>query len=251
MKVLGIITAPEKNKGITERLLHPIIIKEETNAERKYIAAELSISTDRLADIGRHRLKKMILKADRLLKNRGAAGVVLTNQCKSKLLDRIDELPIEFERSCVIPASKMEECLAFVLTKITKVTSFSSAVLFDRELCVVDKGLLEKVCQAVKQISLYTCCTAKAEKLAEFMYREYGVCMFVGEYNDLTARKKAHILIDIDNARVRAGDFVVDGAEFISDIGEYELDGAEAAAVLGEENNMRIKCWLSGGRKVG
>lgn len=235
---------PTKNKQLRDRAFRQIIIKESFGVNPKYIVAELAFSADKLKRMRAGARKRIMAKAERLLRCSGADDVLLTDECKELFLNQSGEDLYSHRKSRTIPCSKLTECFMIFLKK-TENVRYNRLVIYDENLSCVSFDRLADICGSVRYITLYTGRIRDGERIAEALLGEYGILISVQSYDERDDARTAGMLIDAENRRVRIGDFVIDGAEFASNAGNYRLDAAEMAACMDDECCLDVKNWLS------
>ncbi len=229
--------------------MRPVVIKESFGKNNKYIAAELSYSTQEIIRMGQNRLRKVLNRAERFLLCNGAYDVLLSKNLRE--LAPVQKMCRENppQRSKKIPSSKVVECYLYAMDISNKGVDkryIKRAIIYDSGMKGTTFENLSKICMDVKQVGLWTSEKGKGERLAQKLFEEYGVLMSVKDYADKPELNSEHIVIDVDEGRVRINDFVVDGAEFVSNSGVYGLDPAEEAACLGDDCDLSISRLMSG-----
>ncbi len=244
MIIIGIITVPKTNKKIHKRYFRPASIIKKID---KYIVAELSVSAKQIGYLSEKRLNKILKKAEKLLKSDGATHIILSQECKAALVNTNIAERFNITKSTKIPQHKILEAFCYSITKINDFKRNSALLICDRSLTFVDYEILEKICTSVKYITLRTKMAEKAAGISEKLFDEYGILINVmGDNSD----NKFYYVIDFDECIVRAGDFIIDGAEFSSGLIDYSIDPLEEAACFGTENELPVKNWLSGGNRL-
>lgn len=248
MKTIGIISVPEIKLTIGRKIIRPIVIKEEFERNNNYIVAEISHTAEEIMHYGERKLRRIVCKAKRLLASQGVEGVLLSQNIRDILQKRNLYEQFAPKRSNRIPPCRVIECF-FKALKIyngcnDKVEE--KAVICDSEMRGVDFDCLLKICMKVKNVVLYTDNTENAEGLAQKLFEEYGVLITVKKYRLIERANLPQIMIDVDRGRVRIRDFVVDGAEIVSNSGKYGLDPQEEAECLGDECCLSIRSLMSG-----
>ncbi len=245
MIVTGIISVPKKRTSLAGMLFGGVRIKEEFGNNPTYLVAETAAGERDLARMSKASVRRIMRRAERKLGRLGAMSVLTAQNCR-EYAPLIKE---RVQRSYSIPASRIFEGFGAAL-KITGENVIRSVLVIDRALTAVSYEKLEKLCKATEKISICTLDTERAEKMGERLFCEYGVCIQIKSGICDDDKRRAQAVVDADNAKVRIGDFCIEGAEFCSKSGDYKLDAAEEAACLGEENTLEIEKWISGKRAI-
>ena len=245
MIVVGIISVPETKVKLYKRYFKPAYIKE--NLGVQYLVAELSVSAEQMCLLSKRILKKIIGYAEKLLKKNGATHIILTKECKGALLNSGIINKFENQKTTRIPCDKILDAYKYIVDKTVNFNRNYGLLITDTDLSSVNYNFIEKLCTNVKYITLHTDKTEKAYEISEKLFLEYGILI---EITNNRLNKKSFYEIDFNRRIVRAGDFVIDGAEFISGATNYSLDTAEEAACFGNENKLGIKNWFSGKNKL-
>lgn len=243
MSTIGIISVPEKRLSKMGKMFNSVVIKEVFGESPKYIVAETAANDKDITTMSRRRVKKLMKKAERLLLTLNADAVLLSERCKELNLSNYCS---SRDKRYKIPAKKIFECFFFSYKKAHMFGNYDTLHIFDPELRAITYEELLKVCLIVKYITLHTLKKDRALMLAEQLFYEYGVCIKISDIVNINEERNVQMLIDVENRKVRIGDFCIDGAEFYSKSGLYALDAAEEAAVLGENIDFQIKSWMSG-----
>ncbi len=248
MKTIGIISVPEIKLTTGRIIMRPVVVKETFMGNNKYIVAEISYTAKDIMRVGERKLRKITDRAKRHLESRGAEGVLFAQSIRNILQKRNLYEGFAPKRINKIPSCRMVECFFKALERCgcynEKVAD--KAVICDNEMRGVDFEGLLKICMKVKDVVLCTNNTENAEMLAQKLFEEYGVLITIKENRLTEGANLPQIMIDIDKGRIRIKDFVVDGAEFVSDSGKYGLDPQEEARCLGGECDLSIRSLMSG-----
>ena len=230
MRRIGILSVPEKNKPLWDRIFRKITVKEQFG---RYVVAEFAVGYKtfcRMREFGR---KRYIKKAERFFQSLGVDGFV----AEKKLLGYIGDIP---EHNSNVPGEKIFDCILFAVSKTQE--KIKNLVIADRKLKTVCYDNLRRICGCAGMITLCTDEEKTAKEISDRMMYDYGICLNTVSKMPEPARAVA----DVDEGYVRIGDFVIDGAEFLNDSGEYEVDMSSVAGILGEDSVIEIKNWLSG-----
>lgn len=249
MKTIGIISVPEKKVIIGRKFLRPIIIKEKFGKNNKYVAAELSYTAEEITRMSTRRLHRVVRRAEKILFCEGAENVLFAKNLRN--LPPVQKVYKEYalKTSKKIPPSKVVDCYLYALEKFKcscKTRLPERAMLCDRRLLGMSFEKLSRICMDVKHITLRTGETKRGEKLANSLFEEYGILISVEAYDKSCDVNAAQVVIDVDEGRIRINDFVVDGAEYVSNSGIYGLEPAEEAACLGDECDLDVRYLMSG-----
>ncbi len=245
MTVLGIISVPEKSAKIYKRYFKPAIIKQ-YDGYNNYKIAELNFSPDKLKRLKEKRINKIIMYAEKLLRNNGATHIILSKECKVVLLNRCITERYEIAKTNKIQPHKIQDAFWYSVAKTGGLRRNLGLLIKDKHLNFVSYEYIEKLCTAVKYIALRTDEIKLADELSKKLFCEYGIILNIAEnQKDI----KSFYMIDFDNAVVRAGDLVIDGAEFISQA-PVLTDAQEEAECFGSENQLAVKNWFSGKNKL-
>ncbi len=240
MAAIGIISVHEKKASALDRLMSRVKIKEAFGSCPEYIVAEVSCSASDILKMSRKRREKLLCKARKFLFSSGATAALPSAECRA-----VGLCDTEYARSFKIPPSRIFECFMFCRKKMGDIDLFKELHIFDKELTAFDYEKLSALCTSVRQLVLHTDKTAEADRLAQRLFAEYGIFVKISS-RPADADRIFYSIIDADCGIVRIGDFRIDGAEFISNSGIYNLDAAQEAAILGDSVNFEVRNWLSG-----
>ena len=240
MSKLGLITVRKTKRRLC--FLSRISVKE-VEAELLYMAAEIEITEERLGRMSRKRRLKLLNKAEMRLRRMGADRILIDGQYKNLLLAE-PQRPWDFlpPRFCFDAFELAAEKVGSSM--IRKLTIYDSAL---RAACV---SRLERVVMAVNSMCLYTDKTDEAESMADRLLDKYGILIDVMPMPTQKSEARPEYLIDVDNGRVCAGDFVVDGIELDADLGECCLDNTDLADNIELFGDLNIKKLISGKNAV-
>lgn len=253
MKTFGIISVPTNKKVFRVRALRIAEIKEIFGENPRYIVAEIAYTREELMRMRGRGIKKAVLKADKELKRRGAENVFLAENIRNIIWDSALLSEYEHNRIYKIPANKIFMCYKYLKQKACEVSyqrTRNSLIISDSKLRAVTIENLADVCMDARNIVLRTQEEQRARELADILFKEYGVLIKIEGDKASGKDNNSYFLIDADAGKVRAGDCLADGAEFVSNSGIYELDPAEEAFYLGDENAFYIKSLLVGKNKL-
>lgn len=248
MKTIGIISVPEIKLTIGRIIVRPIVIKENFMGNNKYVVAEVSYTAEDIMRFGERKLRKITNRAKRHLESRGAENVLFAQNVRNVLKKRDLYEAYAPKRISKIPPCRVVECFLKALETYDFCNKkvVEKVVVYDKEMRGVDFESLLKICMKVKEVILFTDNTEKAEIPAQKLFEEYGVLINVKENRLAQGVNLPQIMIDVDKGRIRIKDFVVDGAEFVSNSGIYDLDPQEEAECLGDECDLLIRNLMSG-----
>ncbi len=249
MTTIGIISVPEKKVAMRRRFLRRIVIKEKFGNNNKYIVAELFCTEEELKKMSSRRALRAVRSAKSFLVGEGAEKVLLSKTVRDIMSAKGIYETENVEKLYKIPPHRMVECFMIAIEKYKGACGGkmpNCAVICDRELKGIEYDKLSRICMEIRCINILTENTRRGEKLSEELFEEYGVMIGVFEYDKITEHGHVNILIDVDAGRIRINDFVIDGAEFISNSGNYQLDPAEEAVCLGDECDLVVQNLISG-----
>lgn len=237
---------PDSKKSFKQRILNKVVIKNTFGNNPVYVVAELSYTKDNLFSFNKNKLRRIIKKAYTFLGNNGADGILFSGELNEFLQEKYPKYFYEKNKYKKIPACRIFECF-FELNKILKNNHKQSPVMLikDSNLQAVTLKTLSMICINASEIFIHTNMKSKVEEYSENLFSEYGVLLNIN-----TPPPSSYCFIDVDVGKIRIGDCIVDGAEFVSGSGIYEADPREEARILGEENNLKIKYLLSGENKI-
>lgn len=240
MSKLGLITVRKTKRRLC--FLSRISVKE-VEAELLYMAAEIEITEERLGRMSRKRRLKLLNKAEMRLRRMGADRILIDGQYKNLLL-------AEPQR----PGNSLPPRFCFDAFELAAEKVGGSRVrklaIYDSALRAVCMSRLESVVMTVNFMCLYTEKTDEAEKLADRLLDKYGILIDVMPMPTRKSEARPEYLIDVDNGRVCAGDFVVDGIELDADLGECCLDNTDLADNIELFGDLNIKKLISGKNAV-
>jgi len=246
LKKIGIISVPDSKKSFKQRILNKVVIKNTFGNNPVYVVAELSYTKEKLLSFNKNKLRRIIKKAYAFLENNGADGILFSGKLNSLLQEKYPKDFYEKNKYRKIPSCRIFDCF-FELNKAFKNKTKQSPVMLikDTTLQAVTFKTLSMVCINAREIFIHTNMKSKVEEYSENLFSEYGVLLNIN-----TPPPSPYFLIDVDMGKIRIGDCIVDGAEFVSGSGIYEADPWEEARILGEENNLKISHLLSGENKI-
>lgn len=245
MIIIGIISVPKKRTSLAGMLTGGVRIKEEFGDNPTYLVAETAAGERDLARMRKISVARIIRRAERKLRRLGAMRILMAENCR----EYAPFLKERIYKSYSIPAVRIFEGFE-AARKMMGYNVIKNVLVTDRELTAVSYEKLVNLCKMAEKISVCTTETERAEEMAERLFYEYGVCIQIRSEVCDEDRRKVQAVIDTDNAKVRIGDFCIDGAEFRSKSGDYKTDAAEETACLGEENTLEIEKWISGNRAI-
>lgn len=249
MNHIGIISVPEKKKNIRTRLLCPVVIKEAFGKNPHYSVAELAYSESELKTMRTKKLVRLMQKATAILKSNGAEAALPSDVLREIIENYHPKLVLNFKKSYKIPPNRISFCFLKLWSKINEQSRYGATLtISDKDLRGVSLPLLEELCTTARQITIRTDKLTSAQRIADDIFCEYGVLIKVEPYTE--KKVYSYSFIDADEGRIRIGDCIADGAEFISNSGIYKLDPAEEAVYLCDENFLEIKSLLVGQNKV-
>lgn len=240
MSKLGIITVRKRKRRLC--LLNRISVKA-VEAGVSYMAAEIEISEERLCKMNSKKRCRLLNKAETRLRRMGADRVLIDGKYK-KLLLAEPQRPNNF-----LPPRFCFDAFKFAAEKIGG-SRIRRMAIYDSALSAVSMSSLERVVMSVNSISLYTRKIDEAERLADRLLDKYGILIDVMPMPPQRAEMRPEYLIDVDNGRVCAGDFVVDGIELDADLGECHLDNTDLADNMELFGDLNIKRLISGKNAV-
>ncbi len=237
MITLGIISVQEKKSGLLKRILKKQRIKCGFGENPHFVVCEIYVNPK-----NEKRNIKACEKAERFLKKQGAEAVFLTKEVKNSM-----GIGNSAVRS-VVPKDDIINTYLWAAEK-SEDKFCQKLLIADKELKAVSVKALSRLCLKVKEMVVYTKCVWEMEKIAENIFREYGLWIDVkGEaidYDEIKPSMRWNI-IDVDNGFVRVKDFVVDGVVYDIDAGNYNVDKNELGEYLKDRLKPKIKSRLSG-----
>lgn len=144
-----------------------------------------------------------------------------------------------------IPRTRLLECFLDCREICKDVRIPDRLLIKDRDLTAVDTEFLSEVCMTVKSITLQTENGEKANKIADGLLYDLGICVDVTADN---TKDRTSMMIDADEGCVRVADLVADGVLYDANCGGYDIDIGEVIYALGYDPGFKIKAWKSGER---
>lgn len=230
MHRIGILSVQKEKKSRLKNFFCRVIIKEQFG---RYVVAEITTDIAGFSKMGSIRRKRLAEKAKKLFAGYDVAEFV----AEKNISEYIKADGVQNQK---IPASRLFEAFEFAVWKTN--AKIKNLIIIDKELKNVDYNNLKTVCGYAKEITILTDKKEYASALSDRLMFDYGACVNVLSDKNI----KMNAVADTDRRIVRIGDFIIDGAEFESDSGIYDIDMSSVAAILKEDNDLEIKNWISG-----
>lgn len=241
MPRLGIVMV----RMIKRRRWYPfnkISVKEAENGS-SHMIAEIQVREGKLEAMSRKRRRKLLSKAERLLSGFGADRILIDSEYKEVLLSEPQK-----PKNLITPYFCFD---AFGLA-VNKVGGkrIGKLTIYDSEMRAACMSRIENLVMSVRSISLYTDKAEEAERIADGLLLKYGILIDVMPMSGKNVDVRPKYLIDVDNGRVCAEDFVVDGIELDADMGECQLDNTDLTDNIGIFGALNIKKLISGKNSI-
>ena len=215
--------------------------------------AELSYGREKLLKMGQRSIRRVLKRADKALKRRGAENVFLSGDLREIIPYESLKDEYKHNRTYQIPMTKIFACYRCLRVRMDEWLAQKTPkemIISDGNLQAVTVEDLAEICADARRIILRTNEERKAKRVADILFEDYGVLIEIEKNDFLKDNNCAYFFIDVDKGKIRMGDCVADGAEFVSKSGIYALDPAEEAFCLGDENVFDIKNLLLGKNKL-
>ena len=240
MSKLGLITVRKTKRRLC--FLNRISVKD-VEAVPPYMVAEIEITEKKLGRISPKKRRKLLNRAEVRLRRIGADRILIDSKYKNLLLAE-PHRPGNF-----LPPRFCFDAFELAAEKVGN-RRIKKLAIYDSALRAVCMSRLESVVMAVNSLILYTDKTDEAERLADRLLDKYGILLDVMPVSMRKSEARPEYLIDVDNGRVCAGDFVVNGIELDADLGECCLDNADLADNMELFGDLHIKKLVSGKNTV-
>lgn len=250
--IFGIISVPKKKYRLIDRLMRPIKTEVTFGNSPEYIVAELAFCQDDIAKMSIKKLKRILDRAELMLKNQGAVAVFFSEDLKQCLNLKQRHLLPQIRKSFKIPPSRIFEAYNLMRDSLAEYSApkhEENMTIIDGALNAVTPDVIANICTDAKKITIKTNKKDKAQKIEHIIFCEYGIILNVTDIDEEEVCK-AQVLIDVDKGKIRIGDRVADGAEFVSGATAFGISSSEEAYYLGNDNLLAIKTLLSGKNKI-
>lgn len=248
MICIGVLSVQKDKPKQTYRFLNPIKSARKHQTQIMVTAAEYMLSEKEISRLPKVCKAALLRRGRRILKANGAQKIFYTDLCKKVF-------GITENESCGnnngLSADEVRSAAEFAVRRVGKDALGATLILADGDLSAVSYDFLRDICTSVGNIKILTKNTAKAEKIADRLYGEYGVCTDISS-NTESSFLTSGILCDFDKGTVvMPGGIIIDGTEEELDLCGYEVDKEEILYYLKENGvKLKLKYLLSGKKRL-
>lgn len=237
---IGIISECKiKPRNPFKRYLRELILSQKNPFE--LIIAKIPYTADDIDKISPRRIKKAVLKAEKLLKKSGADKIIFTHSLKEYSKVSTDSVNQIFY--ALIPL-----CVRSIAPKCNIFPPDCRICIKTAEMDRITERLATELCYDTKKLIIYTSDSHNAAEFQESFYNETG---FFSEITDKYTAD-AEIVIDLNQPSVRIGrDILIDGVQLDFDAGSCDVNFLDIAVCINSFNPAdKISAWIMGKKKL-